>query len=107
MDCLNITCAKLMVFLCFGLVQLCTVNPVSSTSKTCRFPAIFAFGTSNTETGGYGAIELFANVPFPLNPPYGETYFGRPSGRFSDGRIILDFIGISISISSHYKKKGG
>ncbi|KAF6152786.1 hypothetical protein GIB67_004615 [Kingdonia uniflora] len=54
--------------------------------NNCDFPAIFNFGDSNSDTGGFSAA-----FEAPL-PPYGETYFGKPAGRFSDGRLIIDFI---------------
>lgn len=64
------------------------INPVIiGATKECYFPAIFNFGDSNSDTGG-----LAASLIAPT-PPYGETYFHRPAGRFSDGRLILDFIG--------------
>ncbi|KAI9097802.1 hypothetical protein K1719_025573 [Acacia pycnantha] len=96
MERLSSTNEKLMRSVCWGLVVLCTVvKPVSGTGGgACKFPAIFAFGTSNTETGNSAATELV----FPQDPPYGETYFGRPSGRFADGRIILDFIAQSFGL---------
>lgn len=53
----------------------------------CNFPAIYNFGDSNSDTGGISAA--FLAVP----PPNGETFFGRPSGRTSDGRLVIDFIG--------------
>lgn len=63
-----------------------TVSESSSNSE-CNFPAIFNFGDSNSDTGG-----LAASFVAP-KPPNGETYFHRPNGRFSDGRLIVDFIG--------------
>jgi GDSL-like Lipase/Acylhydrolase len=45
---------------------------------------MFNFGDSNTDGGNNGALNL----------PYGETYFHKPTGRNSDGRIIVDFFGI-------------
>lgn len=55
--------------------------------KSCKFPAIFNFGDSNSDTGGLPAA--FG----PPNRPYGNTFFHMPSGRYSDGRVIIDFIG--------------
>ncbi|CAM9002099.1 unnamed protein product [Rhodiola kirilowii] len=52
----------------------------------CDSPAIFNFGDSNSDTGGYTAA--FGRLP----PPNGETFFRRSSGRNSDGRLIIDFI---------------
>ncbi|KAL5558410.1 hypothetical protein UlMin_034621 [Ulmus minor] len=62
-------------------------------SKECNFPAIFNFGDSNSDTGG-----LASAFPAFLTPPYGETYFREPSGRFSDGRLVIDFIAQSYGL---------
>lgn len=83
---------KLLCF-SFALVFSFTFlpNPVSPLSP-CSFPAVFNFGDSNSDTGGLSAA--FGQAP----SPNGETYFGAPAGRFSDGRLIIDFIGICICI---------
>ncbi|KAK4274015.1 hypothetical protein QN277_017307 [Acacia crassicarpa] len=72
---------------CLAIFCIATtlLNPVFA-SKVCEFPAILNFGDSNSDTGG-----LAASLQAPT-PPYGETYFHKPAGRFSDGRLIIDFI---------------
>lgn len=78
MDLVRLLCAVL------GILAL-RVN--AGGSGSCRFPAIYNFGDSNSDTGAISAaIEV---VP----PPNGESFFGHSSGRFSDGRLIIDFIG--------------
>ncbi|KAH1128686.1 hypothetical protein J1N35_000064 [Gossypium stocksii] len=59
----------------------------------CRFPAIFHFGTSNSDTGGYAAAFI------QLKSPNGDTFFGMPAGRFCDGRLIVDFTTESLDLS--------
>lgn len=69
---------KFMALIVFLIVVVLCTNTVSIfAAKDCDFPAIFNFGASNADTGGYAA----AFPPLPL--PYGETYFHRSTGRFS------------------------
>ncbi|XP_024960899.1 GDSL esterase/lipase At3g26430-like [Cynara cardunculus var. scolymus] len=59
----------------------------------CHFPAIFNFGDSNSDTGGLSAA--FGQAP----PPNGETFFHRPAARYSDGRLLIDFIAQRVGLA--------
>ncbi|WOL01477.1 hypothetical protein Cni_G10193 [Canna indica] len=53
------------------------------------YPSIFSFGDSLADTGN-----LLSTSPNDQSgcPPYGMTFFHHPTGRCSDGRLIVDFI---------------
>ncbi|EEF48393.1 Esterase precursor, putative [Ricinus communis] len=77
---------------CMFLVTFAVIfNPIFGL-RSCKFPAILNFGDSNSDTGGLPAAF------FPPNPPYGQTYFHMPSGRYSDGRVIIDFVAQSFNL---------
>ena len=57
--------------------------------KKPLFPAIFSFGDSYADTGNYAVLE--GDRPFNYSP-YGET-IGRPTGRASDGLLVIDYVG--------------
>ncbi|KAM0922390.1 hypothetical protein ACQ4PT_006193 [Festuca glaucescens] len=64
----------------------CFCLGAAASEGRCKFPAVFNFGDSNSDTGGFWAA-------FPAQPPpFGVTYFGKPAGRASDGRLVIDFI---------------
>ncbi|KAJ7537285.1 hypothetical protein O6H91_12G106600 [Diphasiastrum complanatum] len=49
------------------------------------FPALFGFGSSMADTGNYATI-------YPSRTrASGQSYFAKPSNRFSDGRLLIDF----------------
>lgn len=79
------------VVVIIGFILLISLGPRSKRalglSEECRIPAIYNFGDSNSDTGCVSAA--FRRVPYPN----GISFFGKPSGRYCDGRLIIDFIG--------------
>ncbi|KAH9324706.1 hypothetical protein KI387_004884, partial [Taxus chinensis] len=84
--------AALISVIVFALAVFC--NCVTEESKNCHFRTIFNFGDSNSDTGGLVA----AAYGLDSVPPYGETFFKKPAGRFCDGRLVIDFLCESIRL---------
>ncbi|XP_019162608.1 PREDICTED: GDSL esterase/lipase At1g31550-like [Ipomoea nil] len=74
----------------FLLLLLLLIIPSRITAEC--YTSIFAFGDSLTDVGNR---VILSDDPTNLHmayPPYGETFFHHPTGRCSDGRLIIDFI---------------
>ncbi|KAG5255051.1 GDSL esterase/lipase [Salix suchowensis] len=56
---------------------------------------LFVFGDSYADTGNNRN-----SVASSWKVPYGITFPGKPAGRFSDGRVLTDFLAKSIGIKS-------
>ncbi|CAN0884631.1 GDSL esterase/lipase At4g01130, partial [Linum grandiflorum] len=87
-SCRQSSCSPFLMpkFLVVWLLSACTVVGIMGVSSRCGFEAMFNFGDSNSDTGGFWAA-------FPSQSgPFGMTYFKKPAGRASDGRLIVDFL---------------
>ncbi|CAL5065591.1 unnamed protein product [Urochloa decumbens] len=63
----------------------------------CNSPAaLWAFGDSYADTGNLG--DLGRELTHAWYDPYGDTFPGRPTGRFSDGRVLTDFIASAMGV---------
>ncbi|XP_038989550.1 GDSL esterase/lipase ACHE-like [Phoenix dactylifera] len=78
--------------LLLGYLSVLLLLSVPVSSSPCHFPAVVNLGDSNSDTGGLSAA--FG----PVRTPYGETFFRMPAGRYSDGRLIIDFIAESFGL---------
>ncbi|CAK9148165.1 unnamed protein product [Ilex paraguariensis] len=64
----------------------------STKNATGCYTSLFGFGDSLTDTGNLVNIYPADDPPHMAFPPYGATFFHFPTGRCSDGRLIIDFI---------------
>ncbi|KAF7007298.1 hypothetical protein CFC21_022245 [Triticum aestivum] len=77
-------------FLALSVATTASASPAPANRSSC-YKRMFSFGDSLIDTGNF--IVHYANASGPvLALPYGETFFGRPTGRWSDGRLVVDFI---------------
>jgi phospholipase/lecithinase/hemolysin len=72
-------------------VALAWAFAASAAAAAQKYNAIFNFGDSITDTGNLCTNGRPSQITF-TQPPYGETYFGTPTCRCSDGRVIPDFL---------------
>jgi len=73
------------------LALLCASSWVLVLATAQNYSAIFNFGDSITDTGNLCTSGRPSQITF-TQPPYGETYFGTPTCRCSDGRVVVDFL---------------
>nr|GMC92660.1 GDSL esterase/lipase At5g03610-like [Ipomoea batatas] len=57
---------------------------------------LFVFGDSYADTGNWPPND----ASMPWREPYGMTFPGNPSGRWSDGRVLTDYIAAYLGIRS-------
>ncbi|EHA8588158.1 GDSL esterase/lipase [Cocos nucifera] len=63
--------------------------PPPKTAATAEVPAIIVFGDSTVDTGNNNRISALLKSNFR---PYGRDFMGgKPTGRFSNGRLATDF----------------
>lgn len=75
--------------LCIFIFFACFIHPIVCISRPQA--ALFVFGDSLFDPGNNNYINT--TTEYQANWwPYGESFFKYPTGRFSDGRLIPDFI---------------
>ncbi|XP_072998541.1 GDSL esterase/lipase At5g45910-like [Typha latifolia] len=72
-----------------SLLFLSLLPPPSSSAQ--QYAAIFNFGDSLVDAGNL-CVDGIPSFLATARHPYGMTFFGYPTGRCSDGRLVIDFI---------------
>ncbi|KAK7338220.1 hypothetical protein VNO77_18822 [Canavalia gladiata] len=86
----NLRGSLLVVLFVLG-VAFQTHGSSKSNYRSRKHVALFIFGDSFLDAGNNNYINTTA-LDQANFWPYGETYFKFPTGRFSDGRLVSDFI---------------
>lgn len=106
---------QLFILLWLSLVLVLLSGLQAEASRHLKYPTkeLFVFGDSYVDTGN-----TQKSKPGSWKEPYGITFPGKPAGRFSDGRVLTDFIAKYLRlrspiphkfrniVSKHYLKYG-
>ncbi|KAK9068943.1 hypothetical protein SSX86_013059 [Deinandra increscens subsp. villosa] len=83
--------AKVILFCVYVSVRLSKSDGGLILQKNVSVSAVFVFGDSFADQGNNNYINTLAKANFP---PYGADFMGgTPTGRFSNGKTLSDFLG--------------
>ncbi|KAI3785829.1 hypothetical protein L1987_44955 [Smallanthus sonchifolius] len=77
---------------------LLLLTTTSASPNPRPFNKIYAFGDSYTDTGNTASASGPNAFTYVSNLPYGSTFFHHPTNRYSDGRLVIDFVTESLSL---------
>ncbi|KAM3709832.1 hypothetical protein ACJW31_02G204100 [Castanea mollissima] len=87
-----LSCSYIIIFsiiLVFNIFHD-TTGSTTRLPKNETVPAVIIFGDSIVDTGNNNYIETLVKCDFP---PYGRDFIGgKPTGRFSNGKVSADFL---------------
>ena len=75
-----------------------SLSSATTTHSPRPFKKIYAFGDSFTDTGNTKSVTGPTGFGHVSNPPYGTTFFHHPTNRYSDGRLVIDFVAETLSL---------
>ncbi|CAK9172590.1 unnamed protein product [Ilex paraguariensis] len=90
-----ITITSILLLLLSSLSSASTSN---TTTHPRPFKTIYAFGDSYTDTGNTESATGPNAFTYVSHLPYGSTYFHHPTNRYSDGRLMIDFVSQTLSL---------
>lgn len=88
-----------------------SLPPASSATSLAHlrpFKKIYAFGDSYTDTGNTVSATGPSGFNYVSSLPYGSTFFHHSTNRYSDGRLVIDFVAEALSLpylAPHLSKK--
>nr|DAD30689.1 TPA_asm: hypothetical protein HUJ06_009540 [Nelumbo nucifera] len=97
LSCLQATLTTVAIFL-VSLVSDFSLSTSSTLTTGNGFRKIYAFGDSYTDTGNTHSSTGPTNFEYVSSPPYGTTFFHQPTNRYSDGRLVIDFVAEAFSL---------
>ncbi|KAJ8771277.1 hypothetical protein K2173_026454 [Erythroxylum novogranatense] len=78
--------------------SLATSISTKTSPEAIPFKKIYAFGDSFTDTGNTKSLSGPGGFGHVSNSPYGITFFHHSTNRYSDGRLVIDFVAESLSL---------
>jgi hypothetical protein len=89
-----LSCSSIIIFLIvlFNIFHNCSgCGCTARLPKNETVPALIVFGDSIVDTGNNNNIDTLVRSDFL---PYGRDFMGgKPTGRFSNGKVPADFLG--------------
>lgn len=88
-----------IVFLLF-LINVVSLLYQFCNAQSERVSAVFVFGDSTVDPGNNNYLPTVARANFP---PYGKDFVNhKPTGRFCNGRLVTDFIGMFYNLFIYF-----